>query len=79
MASKYKEVNPKIVKERVRKLLELSDFLEREYYNKFIGKNLDVLIEEVHDGISIGHTSNYLRIELNESYEKNKIYDVTIL
>ena len=39
---------PESVKhERVKKLLELSEKLEKSYYDKFKGKNKDVLIEEV--------------------------------
>ena len=41
---------PESVKhERVKKLLELSDSLEKSYYDKFKGKNKDVLIEEVNE------------------------------
>lgn len=61
---------------RVHKLLELSNILENEYANLFIDKNVDVLIEEVRDNKSIGHTSNYLKVEIDEILEKNKIYNV---
>ena len=54
--------------------LELSNELERDYYNKFIGQELDVLVEEITEGKSIGHTSNYLKVEIPEILEKGKIY-----
>ena len=58
---------PESVKhERVKKLLELSDSLEKSYYDKFKGKNKDVLIEEVNEFGSKGHTSNYLMINKNK-------------
>ena len=49
---------------------------EKEYQDKFIGQKVDVLIEEIKDGKSIGHTSNYLKVEIPEILEKNKIYNV---
>lgn len=63
---------------RSHKLIEVSNELESNYNNKFIGKKLDVLIEEVNNNIAIGHTSNYLRVELNGDYQKNRIYNVEI-
>lgn len=68
------KVSENVKHERVKKLMALSEKLEKEYYNKFKGKELDVLIEEVNDGVSIGHTSNYLKVELNEKLTKGEIY-----
>lgn len=61
-------------KERVKKLINLSNELEKEYYNKFKGKMVDVLIEECDNLSSVGHTSNYLYVQLNEKLEKGQIY-----
>lgn len=68
------KVSENVKHERVKKLMALSEKLEKEYYDKFKGKELDVLIEEVNDGLSIGHTSNYLKVELNENLTKGEIY-----
>ena len=70
---------PESVKhERVKKLLELSDSLEKSYYDKFKGKNLDVLIEEVNESGSKGHTSNYLMVHTNEKLQKGEIYNLIV-
>lgn len=70
---------PEIVKhERVKKLLELSDSLEKSYYDKFKGKNKDVLIEEVNEFGSKGHTSNYLMVHTNEKLQKGEIYNLIV-
>ena len=61
-------------KKRVKELILLSNELEQEYYNKFVGKNVDVLIEECNENISVGRTSNYLLVTLNEKLEIGKIY-----
>ena len=44
-------IDGNIKKERARRLLEVSHELEREYANKFIGKTLEVLFEEVKDAL----------------------------
>lgn len=70
---------PESVKhERVKKLLELSDSLEKSYYDKFKGKKLDVLIEEVNEFGSKGHTSNYLMVHTNEKLQKGEIYNLIV-
>ena len=61
-AALMKQVDDNIKKIRVHKILELSNDLEKKYYDKFINKELDVLIEEVKGNISIGHTSNYIKV-----------------
>lgn len=66
-------------KERNRKLIALSDDLEHQYAKSFIDSTIEVLIEEEKNGIFIGHTSNYLKMEINgESIEINKYYYVKI-
>ena len=70
---------PESVKhERVKKLLELSDSLEKSYYDKFKGKKLDVLIEEVSESGSKGHTSNYLMVHTNKKLQKGEIYNLIV-
>lgn len=64
--------------QRVKKLLELSDSLEKSYYDKFKGKKLDVLIEEVSESGSKGHTSNYLMVHTNEKLQKGEIYNLIV-
>ena len=77
-AATMKQVNDSIKKERVHEVLELSNALENEYYNKFLNQSMDCLIEETKDGISIGHTDNYIKIEIEDTLENNKFYKVKI-
>ena len=53
--------------ERVNKLMETLD--------PDISENLDVLIEEVFDDYSIGHTSNYLMLKIPKKLVKGEIYN----
>ena len=77
-AALMKQVDDTIKNERVHTILKLSNELESIYYNKFINKEVDVLIEEIKDNISIGHTDNYIKVYINELLEHNKIYKVKI-
>ena len=64
LASKMKDqINPKIKKERCLKLIELSNKLWDEYCSKFVGQEVEVLVEQYEDGYNIGHTSNYLEVK----------------
>ena len=67
-----------IKKDRVRKLLELSNELEKEYFNDFINKDVDVLIEENKDGIYYGFTDNYIPVKLIGNYKINEIYTINL-
>lgn len=65
-------------KKRTHEMLELSNKLENEYISKLIGKKLNVLIEEAFDDKSIGHTSNYIKVIINERLVHNENYNVEI-
>ena len=72
------QVNGVVKKQRVKELLELSKNLEISYMKKYIGKYVEVLIEESIDGISYGHTDNFLYIRLNKEYKQEDIVKVLI-
>lgn len=67
-----------IKKERARKLIAIDSDLQLLFNQKFIGEQARVLVEEIIDGKSIGHTENFLKVEINQVLEPNKSYDVTI-
>ena len=46
--------------------------------NKFINKEVEVLIEEVIDGYSYGHTGNFLHVKIRGEYPHNEMITVTI-
>ena len=52
-------------KERVKIILKISENLEKEYFNKFINKEVEFLPEIYKEGYIIGHTGNYLLIKTN--------------
>ena len=65
-------------KERARRLLEVSRELELNYFNKYVGKEVEVLIEEIRDGYSYGHTGNYLYVKINRELSHNTFVKVVI-
>lgn len=73
------QIDGNIKKERARRLIEIDKNLEKTYYERFLNTTLGVLIEEVKDGKSIGHTENFLKVEIDEELQTNKIYDVKIV
>lgn len=66
-------------KKRSRILNKISDDLEKEYLDKFVNQNVEVLIEQVFDNYSIGTTSNYLKIRINKILDKNTFVNVYIM
>ena len=60
------QISPDCKKQRSKVLLELSEKLYRDFANKFIGQDVTVLIEKYDEqkGTNIGHTSNYLSVEI---------------
>ena len=59
------QVSPEVKAKRVKTLLELSEKLKENYRQKFIGQELEVIIEEKdkETGLMRGHSSNYLLLE----------------
>ncbi|MBR2139033.1 MAG: tRNA (N(6)-L-threonylcarbamoyladenosine(37)-C(2))-methylthiotransferase MtaB [Bacilli bacterium] len=79
VASRMKnKVDGNVKKDRVKRLMELSDELEREYFEKFIGKEVEVLVEEEKENIYFGFTDNYIPIKLKGSYNINELYKVIL-
>ena len=71
-------VDPKIKKERAKRLLEVSKELENNYFSSFIGRDVVVLVEEFRDGYSYGHTDNYLHVKIEGKIEHNTFVKVKI-
>ena len=76
-ASLDNQVDETEKKKRALTLIKLSDELNLKYNELFVGKEEEVLIETNHDG-AIGHTSNYLKVIINEELKHNEFYQVKI-
>lgn len=56
------QIDEKVKKERVSKIINLSKKLEQDYFSKFIGKELIFIPEVYKNGYLIGHTGNYILV-----------------
>ena len=66
------QVDPQVKKERARVLLDLSNELWDKYVDQFIGKEVEVLIEEniETENASLGHTTNYINVKIANNMYK---------
>ena len=79
VASKMKDKVPgNIKKDRVHRLINLSNKLEQKYFTKFIGSEVEVLIEEEKDNLYYGFTDNYIPLKLSGNYKINELYKVVL-
>jgi len=79
-AATYPDQVPGDVKTtRSRELHDLAAELYRECALSFIGKTLDVLVEQKKDGLWVGHAPNYLTVKLSSTEQlRGKIIKVRI-
>ena len=61
------QIDGNIKEERSNKLIELSDKNEKEYNQKYIGKEVEVLLEEREGEYLKGHTTNYMVVKMKTS------------
>ena len=73
------QIDGNIKEERSNKLIELSDKNEKEYNQQYIGKEVEVLLEEREGEYLKGHTTNYMVVKMktNENLE-NTIQKVVV-
>ena len=72
------KIDNKEKKDRARRLIEVSEELEIKYMEKFINREVEVLVEEHKDGYSIGHTGNFLHVKFKGDYPVNEFITVKI-
>ena len=72
------QVDMRVKKDRVKRILELSNGFENNYYSQYVGSELEGVSEEHHDG-SVVLTSNYISVLLDEKIINNKIVRVKII
>lgn len=67
-----------VKRDRARKLIEVSNELEKKYNEQFLNKEVEVLVETEEHGENYGHTSNYLKVILDHEYPQNSFVNVRI-
>lgn len=59
---KYKELPAAVKKKRVERILEVGAKQKRAYMQKFVGKDLEIVLERCIDGLTEGYSENYIRV-----------------
>ena len=73
------QIDGNIKEERSNKLIALSNHNEEKYNKEYIGKKVDVLLEDREDKYLKGHTTNYMVVKVKTNQElENTIQKVTI-
>jgi threonylcarbamoyladenosine tRNA methylthiotransferase MtaB len=72
------QVNGLVKKDRVRKVLDISKSQEKEYYDSYVGRVLEGLVEVHKDSKVIVLTSNYISVIVDCKLESNDIVKVRI-
>ncbi len=80
-AAKMKnQVDGNLKKERVRKLISLSEMLKNKYYSNLVGTTEELLVEKYIDGYLVGHLTNYGLCKVKSDKEiLNEILKVKLL
>ena len=74
------EVSPEDKHQRSQRLLSISDTKTTDFYKRFIGKSMPVLLEKAHGSdVMHGFTPNYIRVEIpNHPDLDNQIVDIRL-
>jgi threonylcarbamoyladenosine tRNA methylthiotransferase MtaB len=73
------QIQTSVKKERVRTLMLLGDAKLDDFCRNMIGHQMEVLFEQVQDGLWEGYSSNYLRVRVRSNWDlKNQIYPVLL-
>ena len=79
VASKLKnKVDGNEKKKRVRELLDISKNLEYNFYRRYYGRTLSVLLEEEKDSYLIGHTANFIKVRVKGNYKVKDFCEVCL-
>ena len=72
------QLSQAVKKDRARKLIKIDEDLQLEYNKRFIGKEVEVLIEENDGENSFGHTENFLKVEVKKVLDNNTYCKVIV-
>ena len=73
------QISPYIQEQRSKNIMKLSDEMQNEYNQKYLGKTVKVLFEEKEGEYYKGHTTNYMMIYMrSEEKMENEIKDIYI-
>ena len=75
----HNQIDGKIKEERSRKLLKLSNENEKDFINRYVDRETEVLFEQKDGEYIKGHTSNYIIVKVKGKNIENKVIKVKII
>lgn len=80
LASKMKDLSKEIKKDRVNKLEVIANNVAKEFHNKWLNKECDVLLEDIEGNYFVGYSKEYIKIYIlnNERLKSGKIIRVVL-
>ena len=72
------QIDPQIKKQRAQKCIALSGKLYDTYQSQWIGKEVDVIVEQCKEEGSKGHSSQYFPVTIAENLTPKGIYRVKV-
>jgi len=73
-----RKINPVMVKKRFSSLKTVTDLLALEYKKTFLGKTLNMIIEEIKSGYAFGYSENYIKLYAKSGRLPGEIVPVRI-
>ncbi|MCX7846028.1 MAG: tRNA (N(6)-L-threonylcarbamoyladenosine(37)-C(2))-methylthiotransferase MtaB [Dictyoglomaceae bacterium] len=67
LAEKLPPLLPSVIEKRKKILITLSQNLWKNYVEKFLGKEMEILVEETKNGFAEGLTDNYLKVIFHDT------------
>ncbi|MCX4362329.1 MAG: MiaB/RimO family radical SAM methylthiotransferase, partial [Clostridia bacterium] len=77
VAAKYGQIEQSVIKDRVNRALEIADAMRQSYVKSFVGKTLQVLIEDMERGYMCGYSKQYIKCYVAQA-EAGELYDVVV-
>ncbi len=77
VAAKYGRIEQSVIKDRVNRALEIADAMRQSYVKSFVGKTLQVLIEDTERGYMCGYSKQYIKCYVAQA-EAGELYDVVV-
>ncbi|MBO4573275.1 MAG: tRNA (N(6)-L-threonylcarbamoyladenosine(37)-C(2))-methylthiotransferase MtaB [Clostridia bacterium] len=75
---KLKQLAPDVKKRRLDRLIGLKYELKKAYIEKYVGKSLSFIVEELKNGYSVGYSANYIRVYVSGRLPVGEKIDVLI-
>ena len=73
------QVDEAVKKQRVHRMQQMAEESAREFHEQFLGRHMDVLFEQEHDGCTEGLTSNYIKVYVEGFVPSGEIHTVELL